>query len=439
MKISVIGSGYVGLVTGTCFSDVGHNVICMDNDLKKIEDLKNGIIPIWEPGLEDLIKKNVKENRLSFTNNMHDAVNESEIIFIAVGTPTGEDGSADLRYVLEAATSIAKEMNSNKIVVSKSTVPVGTADKIKETMQQEINNRESKLNISVVSNPEFLREGAAIKDFMNPDRVVIGVEDPDIERIMRNVYAPFNLQESKIKSMSVRSSEMTKYAANAMLATKISFINEIAMICEHYGADISEVREGIGSDSRIGYQFISPGIGFGGSCFPKDVKALISMAEKKSFSALVVKAVESRNLMQKHVLVDKVKKRFGDDLSGRIFAIWGLSFKPETDDMREAPSIVIINALIEAGADIRAYDPVAQDTAAKVFKGKAEFVIIDDQYKVAESADALLLLTEWKQFKTPDFIMLKSMMKSAIIFDGRNQYKTETLKNLGFEYFSIGR
>ncbi len=439
MIVSVLGSGYVGLVTGACLAEVGNSVICVDSNTDKINDLKRGIIPIWEPGLDKLVHKNHAEGRLSFTTDIKTAVEASGVIFIAVGTPPGEDGSADMQYVLAVAKDIANFMNGYKIVVDKSTVPVGTADRVHQLILDAQNERGSDYRFSVVSNPEFLKEGAAIIDFMKPDRIILGVEDPVAEKIMRELYSPFSVVSDKIITMSVRSAEMTKYAANAMLATKISFINEIAMISEEYGADISEVRLGIGSDTRIGYSFIYPGVGYGGSCFPKDVKALVHMARQAGIEPKVLDAVESRNNEQKTILVKKIIFRFGKDLSGMKFAVWGLSFKPETDDMREAPSIVIINELTKLGANIGAYDPVAINEARHILGDKQNVVYFEDQYDACKKVDALILVTEWRQFRSPDFQKLKKIMKQSIIFDGRNQYDPDKLREEGFDYFGIGR
>jgi len=439
MKLSVVGSGYVGLVTGACFSEMGNDVICVDNDANKIKRLLDGEIPIYEPGLDDLVKRNSAEGRLSFTTDIKSAVEQSQIIFIAVGTPPDEDGSADLQYVLAVAKDIALFMNEPKIVVDKSTVPVGTADLVRKEMQNILDSRNSKMTFEVVSNPEFLKEGAAIDDFMKPDRVVVGVESEAAGEVMRELYAPFNMNRDRVIVMSVRSAEMTKYAANAMLATKISFMNEVALLCEKLGADVTEVRNGIGSDSRIGYKFIYPGVGYGGSCFPKDVKALIHMARKAGVEPKVMAAVEDRNELQKQVLLDKVKAHFGNDLSGKTFAVWGLAFKPQTDDMREAPSIVIINGLIAAGAKVFAYDPVAMEEAKRRFGNQTGLSYAANQYDALNAADALLLITEWHQFRHPDFSKVKSLLKTTVIFDGRNQYDPEHLKELGFTYYGIGR
>lgn len=439
MKLAVVGSGYVGLVTGTCFAEMGNDVICVDNDARKIQMLLDGKIPIYEPGLDDMVQRNTAQGRLVFTTDIKNAVEQSQIIFIAVGTPPDEDGSADLKYVLAVARDIAVFMNEYKIVVDKSTVPVGTADKVRKEMQTILDQRSSDLTFDVVSNPEFLKEGAAIEDFMKPDRVVVGVEHDNVGEVMRELYAPFNMNSDRVLVMSVRSAEMTKYAANAMLATKISFMNEIALLCEKLGADVAEVRHGIGSDSRIGYKFIYPGVGYGGSCFPKDVKALIHMAKQVKVEPRVMNAVEDRNEEQKYLLINKIKAHFGENLSGKTFAVWGLAFKPQTDDMREAPSIVIINGLIQAGARVVAYDPVAMEESKRRFGNLPELAYADNQYDALNDADALLLVTEWHQFRHPDFAKIKSLLKSPIVFDGRNQYDPENLRQQGFIYFGIGR
>ena len=439
MKLAVVGSGYVGLVTGTCFAEMGNDVICVDNDAAKIKMLLDGKIPIYEPGLDDMVQRNAAQGRLCFTTDIKSAVEKSQIIFIAVGTPPDEDGSADLQYVLAVAGDIATYMNEYKIVVDKSTVPVGTADKVRREMQTILDARGSKLAFDIVSNPEFLKEGAAIDDFMKPDRVVVGVEHDKVGDIMRELYAPFNMNSDRVIIMSVRSAEMTKYAANAMLATKISFMNEIALLCEKLGADVAEVRHGIGSDSRIGYKFIYPGVGYGGSCFPKDVKALIHMARQTGLDPKVMAAVEDRNEEQKHLLIQKVKAHFGENLSGKTFAVWGLAFKPQTDDMREAPAIVIIKGLIEAGAKVTAYDPVAMDEAKHRFGELDGLSYSTNQYDALKAADALLLITEWHQFRHPDFTKIKAALNTPVIFDGRNQYDPENLRQQGFTYYGIGR
>jgi UDPglucose 6-dehydrogenase len=439
MNIAMIGSGYVGLVSGTCFAEMGNRVICVDKDPTKIELLKNSVVPIYEPGLQELVERNSREGRLSFTTDIAEAVQASEVIFIAVGTPPDEDGSADLQYVLAVAKDIASYMQDYKIIVDKSTVPVGTADLVSRTISEILEERGVDINFDVVSNPEFLKEGAAIEDFMRPDRIIIGADNPRAAEVIRDLYLSFNRVNERIIIMSTRSAEMTKYADNAMLATKISFINELSRLCEATGADISEVRVGIGSDTRIGYKFIYPGIGYGGSCFPKDVKALIHMFQDNNLNSQLLEAVEEINKEQKLVLVDKIKKHFGDNLKGLTFAVWGLAFKPQTDDMREAPSITIINALVNAGAKIQAYDPAAMKEAEHIFGNQPNISYTQDEYQALQNADAMLLLTEWHQFRYPDFGRIKSILRQPIIFDGRNQYEPKTMKELGFTYYSIGR
>jgi len=439
MKLAVIGSGYVGLTSGACFADMGNNVICVDNDSRKIDMLNRGEIPIFEPGLESMVKRNVAEGRISFSTDIKKAVEESLILFIAVGTPPEEDGSADLSHVLAAAGEIAEHMNDYKIIVDKSTVPVGTADRVKARIREVLEQRGSKLDFEVVSNPEFLKEGAAIEDFMRPDRVVIGTDSEQAAHAMRTLYAPFNRTHDRVIVMSIRSAEMTKYAANALLATKISFINEISRLCEAYGADVEEVRNGIGSDSRIGYKFIYPGVGYGGSCFPKDIKALIHMSSAVAYDSRILKAVEAVNQDQKHLLVQKLISHFGQNLKGKTFAVWGLAFKPQTDDMREAPAIVIIRALIAAGAKIRAFDPVAMQEAKRIFGNLEGLSLCGDEYEALKGADAMLLITEWRQFRYPDFKRIKAELKEAVIFDGRNQYEPKALREMGFTYYGIGR
>ncbi len=439
MKLSMVGTGYVGLVTGTCFAQMGNRVVCVDIDEKKIEDLKNGIIPIYEPGLEAMVKENCERGTLSFTTDIKDALQQTDIIFIAVGTPQGEDGSADLQYVLKVAEQIGRNMVHDMIVVDKSTVPVGTADLVREKIQTELDKRGSDLKFSVVSNPEFLKEGSAIEDFMKPDRVVIGADDEEAMETMKELYAPFTHNHERFIAMDVRSAEMTKYAANAMLATKISFMNEIANICERVGADVNMVRVGIGSDRRIGYSFIYPGCGYGGSCFPKDVQALAKIAEDAGYEPKIIRSVEEVNRAQKRVLADKVVKRFGDDLAGRVFAVWGLSFKPETDDMREASSITIINELTKRGAKIKAYDPKAMEEAKNFYLKENENVeYVKSKYDALDGADAMILVTEWKEFRSPDFEEMKQRLKTPIIFDGRNQYNLRKMRKKGFEYHQIG-
>ncbi len=439
MKLTIVGTGYVGLVTGTCFAEMGNDIICVDNDKSKIDGLNNGNIPIWEPGLEEMVIRNSEEGRLSFTTDIKYAVEKSQICIIAVGTPPGEDGSADLQYVLAVARDIATYMNKYKIIIDKSTVPVGTADKVKATVQKVLDERGVDFTFDVVSNPEFLKEGDAINDSMKPDRVVLGTDSEKCTEIMHELYAPFCRTREKLIIMSIRSAEMTKYAANAMLATKISFMNDIANLCELMGADVSEVRHGIGSDSRIGYKFIYPGVGYGGSCFPKDVKALIQMAKKAGTATRVLQSVEDVNEDQKTVLVKKVKSHFGDNLAGLTFAIWGLAFKPKTDDMREAPSITIINGLLGAGATVQAYDPVAMDEANRIFNENPKIKYTHGNYDALKGADALLLVTEWNQFRYPYFEKVKKLLNKPVIFDGRNQYNPKELKELGITYYAIGR
>ena len=438
MNIAVIGTGYVGLVTGTCFAEMGNNVICVDIDEKKIENLKKGIIPIYEPGLEPMVLDNYKKGTLHFTTNIKEALDKSDTVFIAVGTPMSEDGSADLQYVLAVAKDIGKYMTHYMVVVDKSTVPVGTADKVKETIQKELDKRGVDIEFDVVSNPEFLKEGAAIADFMKPDRVVIGAENEKAMEVMRELYRPFTMNKDRFIGMDVRSAELTKYAANAMLATKISFMNEMSQIAEKVGADINMVRHGIGSDSRIGYSFIYPGCGYGGSCFPKDVNALNKIALDAGYQPKIIPAVEEVNKDQKLVLVRKIVERFGDDLRGKTFAIWGLSFKPETDDMREAPSIIIIKELIKKGAKIKAYDPEAMKDAKEFWLKDVEVEYAPSKYDAINDADACVLVTEWKEFRSPDFEEMKKRLKNPIIFDGRNQYNKDKMKKLGFEYHQIG-
>ena len=439
MKIAVIGTGYVGLVTGTCFAEMGNQVICVDNNIEKINMLNRGEIPIWEPGLESMVNNNVEQSRLCFTTDIASAVKASEICFIAVGTPPGEDGSADLQYVLAVAADIAHNMDSYKIIVDKSTVPVGTADLVGKTVKAILTERNVDYNFDVVSNPEFLKEGSAIADSMKPDRVIVGTDNPKVGEVMQELYEPFSRSRDKTIIMSVRSAEMTKYAANAMLATKISFMNDIANLCDILKADVEDVRKGIGSDSRIGYQFIYPGVGYGGSCFPKDVKALIKMALKEDTHVRVLEAVEAVNDDQKDILVQKVKDYYNNDLKGKIFAMWGLAFKPKTDDMREAPSIRIIKGLIAAGARVIAYDPVATETAKKAIGKLDGLTYGEDNYSICEDADGLLVVTEWNQFRNPDFTLIKSKMRQPVIFDGRNVYKPQEVRECGFDYFGIGR
>ena len=440
MNITVIGSGYVGLVTGTCFAEMGNRVICVDVNSEKIEKLNQGIIPIFEPGLEAMVLKNIKNKNLFFKTDIEESLIDSELAFIAVGTPMGNDGSADLKYVLSVAKSIGKYMQKKLIIVDKSTVPIGTADKVKETIQKELNLRNVHIDFEVVSNPEFLKEGAAINDFMKPDRVVVGTDSEFALKKMKELYSPFFRSHDRFITMDIRSAEMTKYAANAMLATKISFINEIANICEKVGADANKVRIGIGSDKRIGYSFIYPGIGYGGSCFPKDVKALSKIADENNYNARLIDIVDKVNNDQKLVIAKKIIEYFGKDLSKFTFGIWGLSFKPGTDDMREAPSIYVIKELLKHGAKIKAYDPKAINEAKKHYlKDYRNIEYVSSKYEVLTDSSALILLTEWKEFRSPDFKQIRSQLKTPIIFDGRNQYDESLLKELGIIYHQIGK
>ena len=442
MKVCVIGAGYVGLVAGTCFAESGNDVICVDVNESRIEELKKGIIPIYEPGLKELVLRNSGEGRLAFTTDLPSAVKASLINFIAVGTPPGEDGSADLQHVLDVAGTIGREMEGFKIIVDKSTVPVGTADKVRERVREELDKRGITIEFDVVSNPEFLKEGAAIDDFMKPDRVVIGTDNVRTAEIMKELYSPFMRKSNRLITMDIRSAELTKYAANAMLATKISFMNQIANLCERMGADVAAVREGIGSDSRIGHDFLFPGVGYGGSCFPKDVKALMKSAEECNYDFILLKAVEAVNDQQKLVLTEKIVLRLADHsqakpLSGKTIGIWGLSFKPRTDDMREAPSLVIINRLLEMGANVRAHDPEAIRQAARIFGDR--IVYSHNQYDILGEADALAIVTEWSEYRNPDFAKIKDLLKQPLIFDGRNLFDPNRMKAAGFEYWPIGR
>lgn len=438
MKIAVVGTGYVGLVSGTCFAEVGNHVTCVDINSEKIEKLKKGIIPIYEPGLEAMVVRNVASKNLTFTTNLAQAIENVEIVFIAVGTPMGDDGSADLQYVLSVAKSIGESMQKRLIVVNKSTVPVGTVDKIKATISEILQKRGVSIEFDVVSNPEFLKEGKAVQDFMKPDRVVIGAETDYALKKMKSLYSSFFLQHERFITMDIRSAEMTKYASNAMLATKISFMNEIANICERVGADVNKVRLGVGSDSRIGYSFIYPGCGYGGSCFPKDVLALKKLSEEVGYNAELIASVDNVNNRQKYVIAQKVIQKYGEDLSGKTFAIWGLSFKPETDDMREAPAIYIIRELVKRGAKIRAYDPKATHEAQTFYLKDLEISYFESKYEALKGADAMLLLTEWKEFRSPDFDEIGKLLKEKVIFDGRNQYNAFDLPSKGFQYFQIG-
>ena len=440
MNLTVVGTGYVGLVTGTCFAEMGNTVTCIDIDKDKIENLKNGIIPIYEPGLEEMVSKNIEIDTLRFSTDLEDGLSSSQIVFIAVGTPMGEDGSADLQYVLSVAKEIGQKMNRPLVIVDKSTVPVGTGDKVRSVIEGELSERELNLEFHVVSNPEFLKEGAAVDDFMKPDRIVVGAESEEAFQVMRDLYAPFTHNHDRMIEMDVRSAEMTKYVANAMLATKISFMNEVANICELVDADVNQVRIGIGSDTRIGYSFIYPGSGYGGSCFPKDVKALKHMADELGYDAELISSVESVNDRQKFIIANKVVQRFGENLEGKTFAVWGLAFKPGTDDMREAPSIYVINNLVKRGARIKAYDPKASHEAQSFYlKNLQNIDYFNSKYETLTDTDAMILLTEWKEFRSPDFEELKLKMRNPIIFDGRNQYSHLDLEQKGFEYYQIGK
>lgn len=436
MKITIVGTGYVGLVTGTCFSEVGVDVTCVDIDQKKIDNLNNGILPIYEPGLDEMVTRNVQKKRLKFSTSLKDSIQGSEVVFIAVGTPPDEDGSADLKYVLAVASSIGEHMQHPLVVVTKSTVPVSTAEKVRKALQAQLDKRNSKLDFYVASNPEFLKEGAAIEDFMKPDRIVVGVDRLEAEELMRKLYKPFLMNGHPIYFMDIPSAEMTKYAANAMLATKISFMNDIANLCEIMGADVNMVRKGIGSDTRIGTKFIYPGVGYGGSCFPKDVKALIKTAKEHKYDMRILNAVENVNESQKEVLFDKVKSHFNGDLKGKKFALWGLAFKPKTDDMREAPSLVIIDKLLKEGASVVAYDPVAMKEAKHTLGDTIEYAM--DMYETLNGADALLIITEWPEFKIPNFIELDKRLKQKTLFDGRNMFYPKEMKKLGYNYYCIG-
>jgi UDPglucose 6-dehydrogenase len=431
MKIAVIGSGYVGLVAGACFAENGNDVVCVDKDPAKVRILQRGKIPIYEPGLEEMVKRNKVEKRLTFTTALARGVRQAQIVFIAVGTPTGEDGSADLQHVLAVAREIAKSMNGYKVVVNKSTVPVGTAAKVRDVIR-----RETTHPFSVVSNPEFLKQGAAIDDFMKPDRVVVGAEDPRAAELMKELYAPFTRTGAPIMMMDCASAELCKYAANAMLATRISFMNEVSNVCEAVGANVDQVRLAVASDRRIGPSFLFPGVGYGGSCFPKDVKAMMRFAEDKNYDFQILRSVEAVNELQKKRLVTKLEKHFGS-LKGKRIAIWGLAFKPRTDDMREAPAVPLIQGLLAAGASVHAYDPEAMQVAKKIFGTKVLFA--DQSYAALTGADALLIVTEWNEFREPDYARMRKLMRSPVIFDGRNIYNPESMKSQGFQYFSMGR
>ena len=443
MKITIVGTGYVGLVTGACFAETGNQVTCVDIDQEKLERLEQGVVPIYEPGLEPMIKRNVAEGRLRFSSKLDGSLNDSRVVVIAVGTPSMEDGSADVQYVLSVAREIGEKLQQPIVVVGKSTVPVGTADKVRDEIKRKLDARATEISFQVVSNPEFLKEGAAVADFLNPDRIVIGADSEESMAVMRELYSPSSRNHDKLQFMGIRDAEMTKYAANALLATKISFMNEIAEMCEHFNVDVEKVRRGIGSDTRIGYSFIYPGAGYGGSCFPKDIRALISMAESAAVDAPIFAAVDRRNNRQKSALVRKILARFGEDLSEMTFCIWGLAFKPGTDDVREAPSLVTTKALIERGAKVHAYDPEAIKTFQVALAdevGKTEDVsYFSSAVRALGGADALIVLTEWKEFWQPDFNMIAKMLRYRVIFDGRNIYEPDTLAEYGIDYFAIGR
>ncbi len=439
MKITVIGTGYVGLVTGTCLAEVGNEVLCLDVDPKKIEILQSGGIPIYEPGLEDMVARNVAAGRLSFTTDVEESVAFGQIQFIAVGTPPDEDGSADLQYVVAAARNIGRHMRGYRLVVDKSTVPVGTADKVRAALAEELAGRGAAIAFDVASNPEFLKEGAAVEDFMKPDRIVIGTDSEHATQLLRQLYAPFQRSRERLAVMDIRSAELTKYAANAMLATRISFMNELAVLAEKLGADIEQVRHGIGSDPRIGYHFLYAGCGYGGSCFPKDVQALRRTAQESGVPLRVLDAVEDANDTQKRILVDKLTARFGSDLKGRRFAMWGLAFKPNTDDMREAPSRTMLEALWRMGASVSAYDPAAMEETRRIYGERADLLLVDSPMDALKGADALLIVTEWKVFRSPNFDTMKTLLKAPVVFDGRNLYEPSAMREMGFEYFPIGR
>ena len=437
MKIAIVGTGYVGLVSGTCFAELGGNVTCVDTDSEEIEFLQKGIIPIYENGLEEMVLRNMKAKRLKFTTSLESCLDDVEVIFSAVGTPPDEDGSADLKYVLEVARTIGRNMKQYKLVVTKSTVPVGTASKVRAVIQEELDKRGVKVDFDVASNPEFLKEGNAISDFMSPDRVVVGVESARAEKLMSKLYKPFLLNNFRVIFMDIPSAEMTKYAANSMLATRISFMNDIANLCEIVGADVNMVRSGIGSDTRIGRKFLYPGIGYGGSCFPKDVKALIKTAEQNGYTMRVLSAVEEVNGRQKSILFEKLMKHFNGDLKGKTIALWGLAFKPETDDMREAPALVLIDKLLKAGCQVRAYDPAAMQECKRRIGDSIYYAC--DMYDAVLDADALMLVTEWKEFRLPSWAVIKKTMAQQIVLDGRNIYEKKEMEELGFTYHCIGK
>ena len=439
MKITIVGSGYVGLVSGACFAELGNDVVCLDLDEKKIAQLRGGGIPIYEPGLQQLVSQNVAAGRLKFTTDIDESVAHGAVQFIAVGTPSDQDGSADMRYVIAAARNIGRSMNEYRVVVNKSTVPVGTSERVRASIAEELRKRGLDLTFSVVSNPEFLKEGAAVADFMRPDRIVVGSSDERATQIMRQLYGPILRNHDRILVMDPRSAELTKYAANAMLATRISFMNELANLAEKVGANIESVRHGIGSDQRIGYHFLYAGVGYGGSCFPKDIQALQHTAGEYGVQLTIVDSVEKANRTQKQRLLEKVRGRFGEHLDGRHFAVWGLSFKPNTDDMREAPSRVVINGLLARGASVTVYDPVAMEEGKKVFAKEPGVRFASSTVGALDGADALIIVTEWKEFRSPDFDEMKKRLKSPVVFDGRNLYDPTTMRDAGIEYFSMGR
>jgi len=439
MKVAVVGTGYVGLVSGTCLAEMGNQITCVDIDEQKVANLKKGIMPIYEPGLDGLVKSNHESGRLQFTTSIEGAIHDCEVLMIAVGTPPNEDGSADLKHVLKVANTIGRTMTSSKVVVTKSTVPVGTGEKVRKEVQGELARRGLDIPFSVASNPEFLKEGAAVNDFMKPDRIVIGCDTEYSRDVLSRMYQPFVLNGHRVIFMDIRSAELTKYAANSMLATKISFMNELSRVAEVVGADMQAVRQGMGSDARIGFHFIYPGIGYGGSCFPKDVNALVNTAREVGQTLSILEAVEAVNQSQRPFFVEKITRHFKGDVKGRTFAVWGLAFKPETDDIREAPALDIIDSLLTAGAKVVAFDPIAAEHTREHFKGRDGIRFVNDQYEALAGADALLLITEWKPFRSPDFPRMKSLLKNALIFDGRNQYEPATMKALGFGYHCIGR
>lgn len=439
MKVTVFGTGYVGLVTGACLADVGHDVLCVDIDQRKVDNLNSGIIPIYEPGLESIVKQAVQNKLLAFTTNMDLAVKHGDLQFIAVGTPSGEDGSADLQYVVAVAKTIGERVNDYRVVINKSTVPVGTAEIVEKTLAEQLEKRGANIEFDVVSNPEFLKEGAAVNDFMKPDRIIVGTRSARAEELMRELYAPFNRSHDRMIFMDIRSAELTKYAANAMLATKISFINEMANLAERLGADIEKVRNGIGADPRIGYQFIYPGCGYGGSCFPKDVKALINIAKNTGYQASLMEAVDQVNNVQKTRLFDYIDRHFGGDLRGKVFALWGLAFKPNTDDMREAPSRTLMEALWERGAKVQAFDPVAMEETQNIYGLRDDLKLVGTKEAALERADALVICTEWKNFRAPNFELIKGTLREPVIFDGRNLYEPEKMAGQGVQYYAVGR